>query len=74
MTSLQTPPLSAEQAAPDSRALRLVRILLPIAVLAAGTPFGNTSPRRTTLAKVALLVEAWSESDRVGVGSNGIQP
>src|SRR5258705_10428864 len=36
MTSLQTPPLSAEQAAPDSRALRLVRILLPIAVLAAG--------------------------------------
>src|SRR5258705_3001819 len=36
MTSLQTPPLSAEQAAPDSRALRLVRILLPIVVLAAG--------------------------------------
>src|SRR5258706_4415178 len=30
------PPLSAEQAAPDSRALRLVRILLPVAVLAAG--------------------------------------
>src|SRR5258705_13906664 len=36
MTSLQTPPLSAEQAAPDSRALRLVRILLPVVVLAAG--------------------------------------
>src|SRR5258705_8399947 len=36
MTSLQTPPLSAEQPAPDSRALRLVRILLPIVVLAAG--------------------------------------
>jgi NitT/TauT family transport system permease protein len=36
MSSLQTPPLSAEQAAPDSRGLRLVRILLPIVVLAAG--------------------------------------
>jgi NitT/TauT family transport system permease protein len=36
MSSLQTPPLSAEQAAPDNRGLRLVRILLPIAVLAAG--------------------------------------
>jgi NitT/TauT family transport system permease protein len=35
MSSLQTPP-SAEQATPDSRGLRLVRILLPIAVLAAG--------------------------------------
>src|SRR3982074_936849 len=36
MSSLQTPPLSAEQAAPDSRTLRLVRILLPFVVLAAG--------------------------------------
>src|SRR5229473_6372504 len=36
MTSLETPPLSAEQVTPDSRALRLVRILLPIVVLAAG--------------------------------------
>jgi NitT/TauT family transport system permease protein len=36
MSDLQTPPLSVEQARPDSRALRLVRILLPIAVLAAG--------------------------------------
>ncbi len=36
MTSLQTPPLSAEQAAPESRALRVVRVLLPIVVLAAG--------------------------------------
>src|SRR5207302_10747903 len=36
MTSLETPPLSAGQAAPDSRTLRLVRILLPIVVLAAG--------------------------------------
>ena len=35
MSFLQTPP-SAEQATPDSRGLRLVRILLPIAVLAAG--------------------------------------
>src|SRR6266404_4510342 len=36
MTSLETPRLSAEQAAPESRALRLVRILLPIVVLAGG--------------------------------------
>jgi NitT/TauT family transport system permease protein len=36
MSSLQTPPLSAEQSAPDSRTLRLVRILLPVVVLAAG--------------------------------------
>jgi NitT/TauT family transport system permease protein len=35
MSALQTPP-SAEQAASDSRGLRLVRILLPIVVLAAG--------------------------------------
>ena len=36
MSSLQTPPLSAEQAAPDSRAIRVVRVLLPVVVLAAG--------------------------------------
>jgi NitT/TauT family transport system permease protein len=36
MTSLETPPLSAGQPAPDSRILRLVRVLLPIVVLAAG--------------------------------------
>ncbi|HEX3116428.1 MAG TPA: ABC transporter permease [Bradyrhizobium sp.] len=36
MSSLQTPPLSAGQAAPESRGLRLSRILLPIVVLAAG--------------------------------------
>ena len=36
MSTLETPPLSAEQAAPESRTLRLVRILLPIVVLAAG--------------------------------------
>ena len=36
MTALETPPLSAEQATPDSRVLRLVRILLPIVVFAAG--------------------------------------
>src|SRR5476649_1234554 len=36
MSALQTPPLSAERAGPDSRTLRLVRILLPVAVLAAG--------------------------------------
>src|SRR5450631_1276250 len=36
MSALQPPPLSAEQSAPDSRTLRLVRILLPVVVLAAG--------------------------------------
>ena len=36
MNSLQTPPLSAEQRAPDSRVERLVRILLPVVVLAMG--------------------------------------
>lgn len=36
MSSLQTPPLSARQAAPERGSLRLVRILLPIVVLAAG--------------------------------------
>src|SRR6202163_3272599 len=36
MSSLQTPPLSVAQAGPESRALRVVRILLPVAVLAAG--------------------------------------
>jgi NitT/TauT family transport system permease protein len=36
MSALQTPPLSVERAGPDSRTLRLVRVLLPVAVLAAG--------------------------------------
>ena len=36
MSSLQTPPLSAEQATPDGGTLRLVRVLLPVVVLAAG--------------------------------------
>ena len=36
MSSLQTPPLSARQAGPEQASLRLVRILLPIVVLAAG--------------------------------------
>jgi NitT/TauT family transport system permease protein len=36
MSSLQTPPLSVEPAVADSRALRVVRILLPIAVFAVG--------------------------------------
>jgi len=36
MSALPTPPLSTELEAPDSRALRLVRILLPIAMLAVG--------------------------------------
>ncbi len=36
MSVLQTPPLSAGQATPNGGALRTVRILLPIIVLAAG--------------------------------------
>jgi NitT/TauT family transport system permease protein len=36
MSDLQPPPLSAEQAKPDGATLRLVRILLPFVVLAAG--------------------------------------
>jgi NitT/TauT family transport system permease protein len=36
MSSLQTPPLSAEQATPGRGSLRLIRILLPIVVLATG--------------------------------------
>ena len=36
MSSLQTPPLSTRPAAPERGSLRLVRILLPIVVLAAG--------------------------------------
>jgi NitT/TauT family transport system permease protein len=36
MSSLQPPPLSAEQTRAEGRALRLIRILLPVVVLAAG--------------------------------------
>jgi NitT/TauT family transport system permease protein len=36
MSALQPPPLAAEQSAPESRMVRLVRILLPFLVLAAG--------------------------------------
>jgi NitT/TauT family transport system permease protein len=36
MSALQPPPVAAGQGAPDSRALRLIRILLPVVVLAAG--------------------------------------
>jgi NitT/TauT family transport system permease protein len=36
MSALEPPPLSAERAAPDGSALRAVRILLPVVVLAAG--------------------------------------
>jgi NitT/TauT family transport system permease protein len=36
MSALQPPPLAAEQGAPESRIIRLVRILLPIVVLAVG--------------------------------------
>jgi NitT/TauT family transport system permease protein len=36
MSDLQPPPIAAGQGAPDSRTLRLIRILLPVVVLAAG--------------------------------------
>src|SRR3984893_18716183 len=36
MSALQQPPIAAAQGVPDSGTLRLVRILLPIVVLAAG--------------------------------------
>jgi NitT/TauT family transport system permease protein len=36
MSALQPPPLAAEQSAPESRVVRLARILLPFLVLAAG--------------------------------------
>jgi NitT/TauT family transport system permease protein len=36
MSALQPPPIAAGQGAPDGRTLRLIRILLPIVVLAAG--------------------------------------
>jgi NitT/TauT family transport system permease protein len=36
MNALQPPPIAAGQGAPDSRTLRLIRVLLPIVVLAAG--------------------------------------
>jgi NitT/TauT family transport system permease protein len=36
MSDLQSPPIAAGQGAPDSRTLRLIRILLPIVVLPAG--------------------------------------
>ena len=36
MNSLQTPPLADGQGSPDSRVLRLIRILLPVIVLALG--------------------------------------
>jgi NitT/TauT family transport system permease protein len=36
MSSLQTPPLSADRATPDRSTLRWIRILLPVMVLAAG--------------------------------------
>ena len=54
MTSPETPPLSAEQAAPDSRALRLVRILLPIVVLAAGIALWELAVRLNNIPPYVL--------------------
>jgi len=54
MSSLQAPPLSADQAKPDSRALRLVRILLPIVVLAAGVAVWDLVVRLNNIAPYVL--------------------
>src|SRR4030081_3445436 len=54
MSALQTPPLSAEQATPDSRTLRLVRILLPILVLAAGIAIWELVVRLNDIAPYVL--------------------
>ncbi len=42
MSSLQTPPLTAGQATPDSRTLRLVRILLPVACSRSASRHGSS--------------------------------
>jgi NitT/TauT family transport system permease protein len=69
MSSLQTPPLSAAPARPGSRATRLVRILLPIVVLAAGVTVWDLVVRINQIppyvlpgpgAVVATLVADWS--------------
>jgi NitT/TauT family transport system permease protein len=66
--SLLPPPPSAEQAAPDSRALRVVRILLPVVVLAIGIAVWELVVRINDIAPYVLpapsavfrtLVEDW---------------
>jgi NitT/TauT family transport system permease protein len=54
MSSLQPPPLSAEQVKPETRALRIVRILLPIVVLAAGVAVWELVVRLNNIAPYVL--------------------
>jgi NitT/TauT family transport system permease protein len=70
MSMLETPPLSAEQAAPDRSSLRLVRILLPIIVLAAGIALWELVVRLNNIPPYVLpgpgavfktLVNDWAE-------------
>jgi NitT/TauT family transport system permease protein len=69
MSSLQTPPLSAAPARPGSGATRLARILLPIAVLAAGVAVWDLVVRVNGIppyvlpgpgAVVSTLIADWS--------------
>jgi NitT/TauT family transport system permease protein len=69
MSSLQTPPLSAGPARPGSGATRLVRILLPIVVLAAGVAAWDLVVRINQIppyvlpgpgAVVSTLIADWS--------------
>jgi NitT/TauT family transport system permease protein len=70
MSMLETPPLSAEPAAPDRSSLRLVRILLPIIVLAAGIALWELVVRLNNIPPYVLpgpgavfktLVNDWAE-------------
>jgi NitT/TauT family transport system permease protein len=73
MSSLQTPPLSAERGGPDGRTLRLVRILLPVVVLAVAIAawefvvWLNNIPPYVLPGPAAVfrtLVEDWPELSR----------
>jgi NitT/TauT family transport system permease protein len=69
MSTLPTPPLAAERDAPDSRMLRLARILLPVVVLAGGVAAWEIVVRVNDIPPYVLpgpgavfqtLVEDWS--------------
>jgi NitT/TauT family transport system permease protein len=73
MSSLQTPPLSAERGGPDGRTLRLVRILLPVVVLAVAIAAWEFVVRLNNIPPYVLpgpaavfrtLVEDWPELSR----------
>jgi NitT/TauT family transport system permease protein len=68
MSAMQPPPLSAERGTPDSHTLRLVRILLPVVVLAAGIAIWELVVRLNNIPPYVLpgpaavfqtLVEDW---------------